>query len=244
MYQEYYDFIYGRRASGVSHHSPEKIIELFTRAADHPEELADATQFFLGGLDGDLGHLNDNDLKNIQYTIIGFCYYLCSFLIERHVDPELAYNNSDYFISKADGICSFNEARELFDMMGKLSFSLIHRSKRPAYGYTVEKSIHYIEQNLYSALTAIQVAKFMGLNPEYLSRVFKAETGKTLYRFIQESKLREAKALLTRTNKSITEIAHDLGYSSIAHFSAAFQRMTGFPPSEYRNRKLPAELKE
>lgn len=238
MYKEYYHFIYGRRTSGVTHHSPEKIIELFHRAAEEPQSLKEVTQFFLIGLDGELGHLNDNDLKNIRYTIIGCCYFLCRFLIERHVDPELAYNSTDYFISKADEIRSIQEARELFDMMGELSVSLIRDNRRPGYGYLTDRAIHYIEQQLYSPLTAKQVAIFMGVTPEYLSQLFKRETGRTLYRYIQECKMREAQGMLQHTERSITEIAQALGYSSSAHFSSAFLRIVGRTPSNYRDTVL------
>jgi AraC-like DNA-binding protein len=238
MYEDYYSFIYSRRSSGVSHHSPEKIIELFHRAADEPQSLKEVTQFFLGELDGELGTLNDNDLKNIRYTIIGCCYFLCRFLIERHVDPELAYNSTDYFIGKADETRSLQEARELFDMMGELSVSLIRESNRPSYGYLTDRAIHYIEQKLYTPLTARQVASFMGVTPEYLSQVFKRDTGRTLYRYIQECKMREAQGMLRYSGRSITEIAQTLGYSSAAHFSSAFLHIVGCTPSCYRDTAL------
>lgn len=234
MYQEYYQFIYSRRTSGVTHHSPEKILELFHRASEKPESLKDVTRFFLSELDGELGHLNDNELKNIRYTIIGCSYFLCNFLIERHVDPELAYNSADYFINKADQIRSLRQAEDLFDMLGELSISLIQNNHRPSYSYLSERAIHYIEQKLYTPLSLKSVASFMGITPEYLNQVFKKDTGKTVYEYIQACKLREAMGLLQHTDQSMTAIAQALGYSSSAHFSTAFRRMADCSPSEYR----------
>ncbi len=239
--KEYLQFIYGRRGSGVTHHSPEKIIELFHRAEKEAGSLSEVTQYFLGALDGELGYLNDNDLKNIRYTIIGCSYFLCNFLIERHVDPELAYNSTDFFIYKADEICSMKDAKELFNMIGELSIELIQNS-RPSYGYLTNRSIHYIEQQLYSSLRASDVSNFMGISLEHLNAHFRRDTGTTVYQYIQLRKLQEAQELLKYTNFPLAQIAQTLGFSSSAHFSAAFRKHFGFTPSQCRQSEKEGRL--
>ena len=68
----------------------------------------------------------------------------------------------------------------------------------------------------------------------HLIRAFKAEYGMTPYHYLLERKANTAKQLLKNTAMSITEIAHQLGFSNCHYFSAFFSKRTGLSPREYR----------
>lgn len=96
---------------------------------------------------------------------------------------------------------------------------------------------HFRELVQKEHVTAFQVqdyAKFLGLHPTYLNTVIKKKTGKPVSHWIQERILGEAKALLKRTQMSITEIGLRLGFQEPAHFSRYFKKRTGQSPRSFR----------
>jgi AraC-like DNA-binding protein len=82
-----------------------------------------------------------------------------------------------------------------------------------------------------------ELARLCDMTVRQLSRGFKVETGKTLGRLVDEATAERAIRLLTATDRSIREIASDLGFASSASFAYAFRRATGLLPSQIRRRR-------
>lgn len=84
------------------------------------------------------------------------------------------------------------------------------------------------------------------MNPDYLSKLFKKNTGSSLMDYVTKVRIERAKELLERTVLTISEIAIETGYSNTAYFTKMFKKYTnGVTPREYRkglgrmkNRKL------
>jgi two-component system response regulator YesN len=81
------------------------------------------------------------------------------------------------------------------------------------------------------------VAKFVFLSPKYLSRVFKDEMGIGFKEFVLNSKINEAKKVLSDTEKTINEISYGLGYKNTESFIKIFKKETGLTPTEYREKE-------
>lgn len=69
----------------------------------------------------------------------------------------------------------------------------------------------------------------------YLSRLFSAVEGRTIERFVMMQKIEKVKELLTYDELTLSEIAFQLHYSSSAHLSAQFKKITGMTPSTFKN---------
>ena len=73
----------------------------------------------------------------------------------------------------------------------------------------------------------------------YLSNLFSSVEGITLEQYIIRQKIEKVKELLFYDELNLSEIAYKLGYSSVAHLSSQFKKVTGFTPSELkRSRSL------
>lgn len=68
----------------------------------------------------------------------------------------------------------------------------------------------------------------------YLSNLFSSVEGVTLEQYIIRQKIEKVKELLFYDELSLSEIGDRLGYSSVAHLSAQFKKITGFTPSEMK----------
>jgi AraC-like DNA-binding protein len=78
------------------------------------------------------------------------------------------------------------------------------------------------------------LAATLDVSPWHLCRVFKEETGMTIYGYRRDLRLRTALEHLDLAPGGISRLAHQLGFSSHSHFTAAFRRRFGFTPTERR----------
>nr|WP_320024227.1 GyrI-like domain-containing protein [uncultured Acetobacterium sp.] len=98
----------------------------------------------------------------------------------------------------------------------------------------VSKAIGYIVENLNQEITLADVAAYCHLSKYYFSRVFKAETGESVYAFIKRLKMEQsAIEMKLGKNKSITDISVNYGYSS-SNYSSAFKKHHHISPAEFR----------
>ncbi|MCM3701220.1 response regulator [Paenibacillus macerans] len=99
----------------------------------------------------------------------------------------------------------------------------------------VESAKEYIEQN-YSqkGLTIHEVAKKNHVSPNYLSYLFKKNTGYNLWEYVIKLRMEESKALILNTDLRRYEIAERVGYESPEHFSKIFKKYFGVSPSELK----------
>jgi len=74
-------------------------------------------------------------------------------------------------------------------------------------------------------------------NYTYLSNLFTEVRGTTIEKFYLSHKIEKAKELLVYDELNLSEIAHKLHYSSVAHLSNQFKKMTGLTPSHFKNLK-------
>lgn len=92
----------------------------------------------------------------------------------------------------------------------------------------------YIKANLNEELNRKQLAEYVYLSCDYLSRIFKQETGVQLTEYITQKRIQEAKRLLKETDRTIGEIAFSVGYSNWAYFSKVFREKNGETPAQFR----------
>ena len=83
-------------------------------------------------------------------------------------------------------------------------------------------------------LTLASIARAIGCSIFHLCRSFRRATGLTLHGYCEEMRLRLALEQLEKGERDLTRLALELGYSSHSHFTAAFHRSFGMPPSTAR----------
>jgi AraC family transcriptional regulator len=79
------------------------------------------------------------------------------------------------------------------------------------------------------------LADELNLEYNYLSTLFSLVEGTTIEKFTINMKTERVKELLVYDEKTLSEIAFEMGYSSTAHLSAQFKKVTGFTPTWFKN---------
>ena len=102
----------------------------------------------------------------------------------------------------------------------------------------IEQIVEYIDKNLTSDLSLEALAGMAKFTPIYFHKLFKASTGKTLHRYVEERKIKKSIDLLLSTDMTLTEISYECGFSSQSYFSYAFKRDMKASPREYAKKLL------
>ncbi len=100
--------------------------------------------------------------------------------------------------------------------------------------YDKERVIYareYLIQHLDMPPGLSDLAKIAGINEYKLKKGFKELFGNTVFGYLAETRLELAKTDLLEKNKTASEIAFELGYSSVQHFSTAFKKKFGVSPT-------------
>ena len=99
------------------------------------------------------------------------------------------------------------------------------------------RAVRYIEEHQSSPLSREEVAGYVGMNADHLSRLFKKKTNLSLGAYISCVRVKKAKDLLEHTDIPISEAALLAGYSNFSYFSTSFKAEYHMTPSEFRKKR-------
>ena len=156
--------------------------------------------------------------------------------IQGGVDPVTALSVSDGFIKRCELLYSVEKITNLQYLMVLEYAGMVRRVRQKDYtSPLVMKVANYVVAHITEPLTTEQIADALYLSRPYLSSRFHKEAGRTLYSFIMDEKIEEAKRLILYSGRSISSISQYLGFSSLGHFSSLFKKNTGYSPTEFRS---------
>lgn len=98
----------------------------------------------------------------------------------------------------------------------------------------VARALLLMEQNLSRPLNSDEIALRLSISKRQLERLFMSDTGDSLQKFYRKIRLRYGLWLLQNTDRLITDIGQDCGFSDTAHFSRVFRQAFGKKPTDYR----------
>lgn len=183
------------------------------------------------------GKLSEDPLRNAKYIFVCAMTLTTRFVIEGGMEPETAYNTSDLYIQSADKCKTVDEVRALHrDMTEYFTKYMSGLKKQNVYSKPVVLCLDYIYDHLHQIITVAELAGAIGVNPSYLSTLFKKEMGLPLSEYIRRKRVETAENMLKYSGYTLTEIGQYLAFSSYSHFADIFHNYTGFTPKEYRNR--------
>ncbi len=116
-----------------------------------------------------------------------------------------------------------------FELIDDRKARLVERIKN-----TIIRLVHHSGEpprHKYSEL----IASDLGQDYAYLSKLFSETEGATIEQYVLRQKTEKVKEYLGYDELTISEIADKMGYSSVAHLSGQFRKLTGMTPSQFKN---------
>ncbi len=170
------------------------------------------------------------------------CYSLCFFVVailkSMLFDNDVEYK--EIFKSETILLNSFKEQDNLNFYFTWIANSIFKVSR----AITVQTSIvetpiilkvkKYINDNWEKNISVSDVATEMFYSPNYISLIFKRNTGESVFDYITKCKMKNAKILLRNPNYKLYQISNKLGYAHSAYFNTVFKKVTGITPKQFR----------
>ncbi|NJN40938.1 MAG: helix-turn-helix transcriptional regulator [Flammeovirgaceae bacterium] len=103
----------------------------------------------------------------------------------------------------------------------------------------IKQAKDYILKNPNTTHTLKALSKLIGLNEYQLKSGFKEVYGTTVFGFILDHKLDQARFLLDKGQHHVNEVAFEIGYTNPSHFIAAFKKKFGMTPKKYMMAQTP-----
>ena len=113
----------------------------------------------------------------------------------------------------------------------------VYSSPEAGCSMRVRKVIAFIQQNYMNEIRVSDAAETVGLNAEYLNKLFKKEVGEGFSHYLTAYRMKIAKQMLIEGEYRIGEIAEMVGYKSSQYFSVMFRQFVGEPPSAFIRRQ-------
>jgi len=152
---------------------------------------------------------------------------------QNSVDDWAEEKQADFF--EKFGMC--NAQKDVFQLLSAYASNLITHVAERRKGENskpIREVQKFIQDNFRSAISLESVSQKAGFNATYFSLLFKKETGMNFLEYLTEVRIKEAKLLLSDPRKAIADVAEEVGYSDVKHFSKLFTRSTGLHPSKFR----------
>lgn len=233
-----FDAAFAQRESGVAHTPYQAECALFDCIRQGDVHLLDEKmqQYFQNGVV--VGKLSEDALRQMQYWGVSSVTLAVRAAIQGGLPEMTAYNLSDRYIQQIDKMQSPDAILAyLIEKAGELAVLVSKVRGQLRYSPYVRRCMACIEHRLHEKITVSFLASELGITADYLSAVFKKETGEPLSRYILNRKLEEAKRLLENGCDS-NFVAYTLAFCSESYFIACFKRAFGVTPRGYVADKL------
>ena len=180
--------------------------------------------------------IENQNLKKINRNFLNAFYRDFSFLIFGFL-----YANSigweEFFVDEEAILFSDEGQKSIEGLLFWITYTLqkIDNYRKESYqGNSVKKVMRYIDENISSELSLEELAKYVHLNADYLTRVFKKQNGQSVSQYIISQRLIKAKWLMENTSSAIGDIAKHVGYDNYSSFNRVFTKALGVSPQEYK----------
>ena len=104
--------------------------------------------------------------------------------------------------------------------------------------------IRYFENNLRKRLSLHDICDKFNYSRSFLCKTFKEQTGESLFSCFNRLKIEEAKKLLLDPDRTVVDVARELGFSEAKYFGALFKSRTGLSPTQFREQSQSYENTE
>ena len=165
----------------------------------------------------------------------------CVMVVRQQFDQlQLAYNNiqlGQVELKEQPGAEQLEQLRSLleqhgFELLDDKKAKIVERIKT-----TIVSLIHGKDADEFNLKLSAMLEEKLGLDYHYLSSLFSSVEGITVEKYAILQRIEKVKELLMYDEKSLSEIAFEMGYSSTQHLSQQFKKITGLTPSHFKQLK-------
>lgn len=111
---------------------------------------------------------------------------------------------------------------------------LLPDAPQQPYSRVIQDVLTYLEDHYMEEISLVNVARHVYRSSEYLSRLFKAETGENFSVYLMMLRMKKARELLQTTDLKIYQVAYEVGYETPGYFTKIYRKYMGESPEDTR----------
>ena len=189
-------------------------------------------------LPGNISYSGEKKTETVGHFVIDFECFSSTEFMETIGVSVYTPNNYDVFFMKFSDVMDEWKKQNIDVTLKLKSFiysMLSYAMKSDVKKTTTQMILDYIYENISNtSLSLKELCDIFHISESQLRRNILKHTGKKPNEYILELRLNMAKSELTYTQKSITDISVDCGFSTAYYFSRCFSRHIGMTPSKFR----------
>lgn len=186
-------------------------------------------------IDPELGKLSRREIDHWRKLVIVSVTLCVRAAIEGGVSPAEAYQLSDYYIQQSDDCSSIPELFSIRQQaIQKLTETVKEKQQMQRTRSYVELCKMYVEKHYREKIYLSAAAEEIGVSSAYLSRLFRADTGKCFQDYVTEYRIKRAANLLRYSEESLAAIAEYVNFPSQSYFGKVFKKQMQITPARYR----------
>lgn len=185
---------------------------------------------------GRVGNIADGTaLRQLKNMLIVNITLFSRAAMEGGLPPETGYTLSDRYLQAVEKSNSMQSLTEINATMQEDFIQRVHQYRQNIdLSKPIRICVEQMQSRMEEPIDLEGFAKDFGYSTYYLSKKFKAETGKTFKEYLRGIRLERAKFLLRSNDLSILEISEKLQFCSASYFSDSFRKTYGISPTDYR----------
>ena len=157
----------------------------------------------------------------------------CQYVLETS-DKSQAIDDMETVLGGVNG-CSLSAGLSAYGtILRRLAPMVTPKDATAEFMKRITPAMEYMDENLCRTVTLAELARTTGYDRRYFCTLFKQVMGETPMHHFHRRRIDRARIMLLQTNRTIADIAMELGYSDAFHLSKTFKRMVGSSPKDYR----------
>ena len=165
--------------------------------------------------------------------------FLTSYARFEYAQKAITLDSVDYLLKPVDFNLLTETLRKARDKAESIQGFRQYQKKQDDHTErSMDRIKKYIDEHFQEDIRREDLAELVYLNVDYMSRVFKKDTGVSISAYLIRARVEKAKVLLTESMMPVNAIAQYVGYSNFSYFTKMFKDNTGYSPLEYRRKYM------
>lgn len=177
------------------------------------------------------GLLSEQNFRIFQQDMLQLFF---GYMEKKELSAHELYDNTEIYklykaaIYSIDGMCQWVQSCVEYITKGIYG-------QRERLGERIASAVkEYITEHLQEDISVSQIASVIHLSPDYMTKVFKKETGMTIKEYMIKKRMKLAKEQLRNTEKTVSDVAIEVGYDNLSYFVRLFRNYYGVTPKQYQ----------
>ncbi len=225
-YEKYTQFLDQTDYGGVDR----KLIEDFLKLGSVEECDPFVDEYFAA-----VGEKNYQSMLLRQYMVMDIFYCIREFLKNFHMEEKDVPQEAAGVQMIPKVIETVDGAKDYLKRLFRFALSVREQASSDRYGSLIREAKDYMAKNFQKNDFSLNMtASHIGISPSYFSSIFKQETGQSFVEYLSRMRIEKACELLKCTTLRMVEIGESVGYNDPHYFSAAFKKVMGMSPKEFK----------